>query len=169
MPLDVTVGGSAADSYVSIAEADGFAASDIGRFAAAWVAAPIETKEAALRRAAREIDAYVGIAPDEAYYYGVQARAFPRLRDIDYVTSLPEIPSRVKFAQYLQAAYLIVAADQIDDAALRRSKGLSNYVNPDGTGGTVSNDATFGRYHPDFIGSLGSFDEGATVGRIVLR
>ncbi len=162
MPLDTTVGGSAADSYVSLAEADGFGASDIGRFAQAWADAPIEKKEAALRRAAREIDAYVGIAPDEAYYYGVQARAFPRVRDISYSTHLPEIPSRVKFAQYLQAAYLCLASDQIDDAALRRSKGLSNYVNPDGTGGQVAND-------PDFIGSLGSFDEGATVGRIVLR
>jgi hypothetical protein len=169
MPLDYTVDGSAADSYVSLAEADGFAASDIGRFAKAYADAPIETKEAALRRAAREIDAYVGISPDEAYYYGVQARAFPRVRDIDYVTSLPEIPTRVKFAQYLQAAYLCAVADQIDEAAARRAKGFSNYVNPDGTGGSLSGDKDFGRFHPDFIGSLGSFDEGATVGRIILR
>ncbi len=169
MPLDVTVGGSAANSYVSIAEADEFAASDIGRFAKAWTDAPAEKKEAALRRAAREIDAYVGIAPDEAFYYGVQALAFPRVRDVDYVTTLPEIPGRVKFGQYLQAAYLCATADQIDEAAARRAKGFSNYVNPDGTGGQLSGDASFGRYHPDFIATLGSFDASAVIGRIVRR
>ncbi len=163
MPLDVTVGGAAADSYVSIVEADGFAASDLGVFAKAWNEAPIEDKEAALRRAAREIDAYVGISPAEAYAYGVQALSFPRVVDLNPLTGAVLIPSRVKFGQYLQASFLLAAAPQIDEAALRRAKGFSSYVNPDGTGGQLSESVAFGRYHPDFAATLGRFDEGAVV------
>lgn len=167
MPLDVTVGGAAADSYASIAEADGFAASDLGRFAKAWTDAAVEVKEAALRRATREIDVLVGVLPEEAYYYGVQALAFPRAIDVAYIGSTPFIPTRVKRAAYLQAAYLIAVADQIDEGAARRAKGFTNYANPDGTGGSLAREDTFGRYHPDFLASLGSFESPSVIGRIV--
>jgi hypothetical protein len=166
MPLDVTVGGAAANSYASIAEADGFAASDLGRFAEAWTKATTEQKEAALRRAAQEIDAFVGIRPEEAYYFGVQTLVFPRVGDLDLVGTVI-IPTRVKRAQYLQAAYLVAAADQIDDAALRRSKGFSSYVNPDGTGGTLATESSYGRLHPDVEVILGQIDTGAVIGTIV--
>lgn len=165
MPLDVTVGGSAANSYLSVAEGDEFAASDLGRFAKAWLDATTEAKEAALRRAAQEIDTYVGVRPDEAFYPSVQALVFPRYSDVN-VYGVPLLPVRVKRAAYLQAAYLVAAADQIDDAALRRSKGFTSYANPDGTGGQLATSETFGRMHPDAQALLGSFDEGATIGWI---
>jgi hypothetical protein len=165
MPLDVTVGGAAADSYASIADADGFAASDLGRFAKAWNEATVEQKEAALRRATREVDAYVGVTAEQAFFYGVQALAFPRSSDFTLIGA-PMIPSRVKRATYLQAAYLVAVADQIDEAAARRSKGFSSYSNPDGTGGQLASE-TFGRFHPDFIGFLGGFDEGVVVATII--
>lgn len=166
MPLDVTVGGSAANSYLSVAEGDEFAASDLGRFAKAWTDATIEQKEAALRRAAQEIDTYVGVRPDEAFYVGVQALVFPRYVDRDTL-GLAVLPARVKRAAYLQAAYLILAADQIDDAALRRSKGFTSYANPDGTGGQLATSDTYGRMHPDAAALLGNFDQGAVSGWIV--
>lgn len=165
MPLDVTVGGAAANSYLSVAEGDGFAASDLGRFAKAWRDATIEQKEAALRRAANEVDTYVGVRPDEAYYFGVQALVFPRAVDVDLL-GVPTIPVRVKRAAYLQAAYLLGAADQIDDATLRRAKGFTSYANPDGTGGTLSESRNFGKLHPDVEALLGGFDEGAVTGWI---
>lgn len=168
MPLDVTVGGAAADSYASIAEADEFAASDLGRFATAWSEAPTEKKEAALRRATREIDFYVGVLPEEAYFYGVQALAFPRARDVTLVGA-PFIPLRVKRAAYLQAAYLCAVADQVDEGAARRAKGFTNYANPDGTGGSLAREASFGRYHPDFEVVLGTFESPSVIGTIVKR
>jgi hypothetical protein len=167
MPLDVTVGGPTADAYVSITEADAFAASDLGRFAKAWLDAPVETKEAALRRATIEIDAYAGVPGGDAYYYGTQSLTFPRATDVDPLTGAPLVPRNVKRANYLQAAYLILAADQIDDAALRRSKGFSSYANPDGTGGTVASSASQGRLHPSAEALIGSIDAGFVTGTII--
>jgi hypothetical protein len=168
MPLDYTVGGSAANSYLSVAEGDGFAASDLGLFAKAWLDATTEEKEAALRRATSEIDAYVGVPDVTAYYPYVQSLSFPRVYDVDPLTGAVYLPDRVKRSTYLQAAYLLAAAPQIDEAALRRSKGFTSYANPDGTGGSVATDAGFGRMHPDALRLLGGFDEGSTIGRIIL-
>lgn len=165
MALDVTVGGPAADAYVSIAEADAFAASDLGRFAKAWTEATSEQKEAALRRATTEVDAYSGVTDVDAYYYGTQRLAFPRSIDVD-VNGTVVIPVNVKRASYLQAAYLILAADVIDDAALRRAKGFTSYANPDGTGGQIGS-VNQGRLHPSAEALLGTIDSGVVSGRII--
>lgn len=166
MPLDTEVGGSAADAYVSIAEADAFAASDLGRFADAWRTATVEKKEAALRRATVEVDAYAAVPAAEAYFYGVQSLAFPRSFDVDPLTGVPLIPGGVKRASYMQAAYLLLAADTIDDAMLRRAKGFSSYANPDGTGGTIG-DANQGLLHPSAAALMGAIESGVVSARII--
>lgn len=104
MALDVTVGGSASDSYVTLAE-----------WQAYWAARNVDltahghdaSHEADLRRAADWIDRtypFVGYKQ-----YQTQARAWPRV-DVGYIGGWPvdpdEIPQDVKDAQ-CELAYLI--------------------------------------------------------------
>ena len=138
MALDATVGGASANSYITVADADAFAATDLGRNVKAWNDAHPEEKEAALIRATEEIDFAVGTVGSS--YSSTQARLFPRSSDIDLSTNLPRIPVRLKKATYLQAAFLLRNANIIDDASSRRARGLSSFANPDGTSGTVSTD-----------------------------
>lgn len=95
MAIDSTPGGAAADSYVSVAEADAYWAK---RSSSAWAAADTEFKEAALVRATSFVDA-------EYTWKGVrrtaeQALAWPRY-DVcldGYPLSPDEIPLKVKDA-----------------------------------------------------------------------
>jgi len=135
MTLDVTIGGSAADSYITVAEADAYAFDDLGHAAGFWLSADVAKKEAALRRSTREIDAYV--APTVPYA-DTQSLAFPRASDV--VSGAAVLPEKLRHATYLQAAYVLRNADIIDEAASRRARGLVNFANPDGTGGQVSTD-----------------------------
>lgn len=161
MAVDATIGGTTANSYLTVAAADAVAATVLGRFAEAWRAATIPDKEAALIRATQEIDLEIGRTTYGPRITG-QALLFPRWEDIDDAGA-PIIPGRIVRAVYQQAAYLLVNATQIDEAASRRSKGFSSYVNPDGTGGTLANRSDYGRLHPDVAKLLGEFQQGATV------
>jgi hypothetical protein len=139
--IDATVAGSAANSYLTIEAADAYARADLGRDAKAWLGATDEMKEAALRRATLDLDDYVERVDsrwsyDPALNVPLQTLLFPR--GVDSLGGVPFIPDGVARATYAQAAFLLRNADVIDDAASRVAQGLSNFANPDGTGGTVA-------------------------------
>lgn len=170
MALDTTVAGAASNSYLSVAEADGLMASELGAFAQKWRESTDEEKEAALLRATREIDRYVGVVLSR-YNEGVtgvprQRLLFPRSGDLDPVTSQPLIVDDVKWATVLQAAYLITNAETLDQAASFRARGLSNFQNPDGTGGQLGSD-TLGAMNPRAVAFIQSVVEGSTIVKIV--
>lgn len=182
MTVDTTVAGADSNSYLDVAGADALAASELGGNAKAWRAATIEDKEAALIRATAEIDEFVGAPPRAvvagppytrrpfvasglAPYAPDQGLTFPRAYDLD-PTDEPIIPARIARATFLQAAYLIVNADLIDEAGSRRARGLTSFSNPDATGGTISDKRDFGRLHPRVEALLGDVAGGAVVGWI---
>lgn len=110
MALDTTVGGAAADSYMTLAEANSYHSS-FGN--ATWVSYTDQQKEAALRRAAVAVDSYPFSGRPTAE---TQARAWPRECatrngwEIDSAT----IPNEVKDAQCemaLRAAASTLMAD----------------------------------------------------------
>lgn len=100
MPLDATPGGSAADSYLSVAAADSMAAS-VGL--ATWATKTTQQKEAALRRAAQDIDAHRVHSPTP-WKIG-QALLFPRLKDAGLM------PVAVQWAALYQADYLATSGE----------------------------------------------------------
>lgn len=146
MALDATVAGASADSYITVAEADAFAAVRLGRFAEQWrdAATTTDTKEDALKQATSDLDAFVRVT---APYSDLQALVFPRAVDID-ASDVAYIPRRVKEACYEQAAYVLATAELQDDAAERRARGLFSFQEDSGTGGTIAVDADFGRLAP---------------------
>lgn len=158
MAIDATVAGASANSYLTVAEADAFANSDLGASARDWLSATDDTKEAALIRATEEVDAEIGRVIASAVTG--QALLFPRTVDRTAAGVLA-LPVRLKRATYLQAAYLVKNADAIDLAAGVRARGLSNFSNPDGVSGQVADDPSFGALHPRAKALLGEFTEGA--------
>lgn len=165
MPLDATLAGASANSYLTVAAADVHALDDLGRNRTAWLAATVEDREAALIRATEEIDATVGRV--DSYAVVGQRLLFPRSWDVVTGTTTPKLPDRLAKAVYLQASYLIANANLLDDAAARRARGLSNFSNPDGTSGQLSSDSTFGTLHPRVDRMLDEFTSGAVVATIV--
>jgi hypothetical protein len=165
MAIDATVGGASANSYLTIVAADAFAASDLGTNAKAWLAATTDEKEAALLRATFEIDSNIGrvVNPGST----TQALLFPRAEDLlaDGVTWF--LPIRLQRAAYLQAAYVLQNATVLDQAASFRARGLSNFSNPDGTGGQLSDDPGFGLLHPRAQALLEPLAEGSVIGIII--
>lgn len=145
MALDATVAGASADSYITVAEADAFAAVRLGRFAERWrdAATTTDQKEDALKQATSDIDAFVRIG---AAYLTVQALAFPRLIDVDDL-DVAFIPKRVKEACYEQAAYVLATAELQDDYAERRARGLFTFTEND-VSGSLAGNADFGRLAP---------------------
>lgn len=100
MALDATPGGTAADSYLELEEADALAES-LGL--SSWAEKADAEKEAALRAAALEIDAH-------RFHHGTpyaegQARAFPREKDEG------AIPEPVKVAAMYQAEWNAVTGE----------------------------------------------------------
>src|SRR4051794_17191794 len=95
MALDPTVAGASSDSYLSVAAADAMAAADLGPEAEAWVRGSAPQKEAALRRATRELDSYLGSR--WMRYDTAQARLFPRSVDFrgTWGTPVPFIPADI--------------------------------------------------------------------------
>lgn len=162
--IDATPGGASANSYLTVAEADTFAQSDLGLMAREWLSATDDTKEAALIRATDEVDEEVGRVV--ASSTRTQALLFPRYVDRTDAGSF-YLPPRLKRATYLQAAFLLKAADTLDGAAQMRARGLSNFANPDGVSGQLSGDASFGRMHPRVRVLLGEFTEGSVIGIII--
>jgi len=163
MPLDTTPGGSAADSYLSVADSLAYANNDLGRYAAAWIAADDATREKALRRATRDIDRWAGASEQWALD---QKLSYPRPFDVDD-TGFPIIVPTLEEATYQQAIYVLANADTMDDAATRRARALTNFSEPN-VSGQISDDPRFGRLSPEALALLTGegFEAGAVVGWI---
>lgn len=168
MPLDVTPGGSASDSYLSLADSLVFANADLGEYATAWLAATDELREKALRRATREIDRYIG-STAVRFDPILQRLAFPRYDHLN-TAGLPIIVPQVREATYLQAVYVLVNADVIDQAATRRARGMSSASEPN-VSFTLAADPLEGRMSPDALRLLTGegFEGGSVVGYISTR
>jgi DnaT-like ssDNA binding protein len=160
--LDVTPGGPNADSYLSVADADAFAASDLGRQATKWAAASPDEKERALKRATRDLDRAARFV--YSYDPDVQALKFPSRIDVDTSGNLI-IPSSLEEATYEQASYVLNNADLIDDAQSRRARQLTNFAEPD-VSGTVADDAAWGALAPRAKDLLEGLTSGSVVGWI---
>lgn len=128
MALDSTVAGSTADSYLSVAVADGFAAADLGPEAAAWLAAVTADKEKALKRATREIDGFLRSAWSR--YSSTQALLFPRLIDYSGSPAVPLIPRNVQLACYEQASFVLKNAAVLDHARTRKARDVQSASEP---------------------------------------
>lgn len=163
MTLDATVGGSSSDSYITVADADTYAAARLdGRFTGPWTALTggggTTTKEKALKQATVDIDAFVQHAPP---WSTSQALLFPRGvagflggpgssaggGDVDPVTGDPFIPKEVRRACFEQATFLVANAPLMDDAATRRARGMISFAE-ENVSGTMSVDPTFGALCP---------------------
>jgi len=124
--LDATVGGAAANSYLTVAEADAIAAQDVGPEVTKWLAASQPEKEAALQRATRELDAYMrtGWQP----YSSSQALLFPRIIDQDSTGAY--LPRKLQLATYEQSTYVLANAGVLDRANSRRARDLASVAEP---------------------------------------
>jgi hypothetical protein len=132
--IDATVSGPAANSYLTVADADARAATDLGRDLAAWYAADEPTKEAALIRATVDLDTFKR-SPAESKYAPAQARRFPRSTDVSGGVSF--LPVLLLDATWAQAKYRLDNADAFVDARSRRARGYSSFSGDDG-GATMS-------------------------------
>jgi hypothetical protein len=128
MALDSTVAGASANSYLAVADADAFAADDLGPEATFWVAASSGDKEKALKRATREIDAYLrsGWVP----YVATQALLFPRAVDYAGTPAAAFIPTSIKRACYEQATFVLRNASVLDNAQTRRARDVQSASEP---------------------------------------
>lgn len=157
MVLDATVAGAAANSYLTVAEADAFAAGDPVS-GDAWLAALDDAKERSLIAAAEDVDLYRRAAG--VRYVTTQARLFPR--SVDWIGTPPVafVLPDVKRGQYEQAVYLLRYGALIADSQARRARGLYSFSDDDGSG-TQALSPDFGLYAPkmterlDRIGSSG--------------
>lgn len=162
MALDATVGGAAANSYLTVAAADLLNGDRLGSYAARWTAADAPTKEKALIQATADIDAFVH--PAERWSDG-QLLAFPRAIDVDDALA-PFIPMRVQVATFEQALYLLVNIDQLERAATRRARGLYTFDEDEGPSGTLALDSQLGLLAPRAEALLTSFVGSARGGYV---
>jgi hypothetical protein len=130
MALDATPAGASADSYLTVAAADALAGADLGPEPALWLNAATTTaiKEAALKRATREIDAY--LRSGWTRHSPTQALRFPRSIDVN-TSGSPIIPVDLQRATYQQAIYLNKNATILAAANRRRARNVSNASEPD--------------------------------------
>lgn len=128
MALDATPAGASADSYLSVADADALAGADLGPEVDLWTAANTTAKEKALKRATREIDAY--IRSGWAKHVSTQALRFPRSIDVD-ADGDPFIPVDLQRATYQQAIYVNRNATVLAAANRRRARNVTNASEPD--------------------------------------
>ena len=137
MTLDTTVAGDAANSYLSVADADARAATDLGRDVDTWLAASDATKEAALIRATADLDTYKRSSVELRYDVDTpQALRFPRSTDVNS-SDAAFLPERLLAATWAQAKYRLHNANAFVDARTRRARGFSSFSDDDG-GGTMS-------------------------------
>lgn len=131
MAIVATPASESADSYLTVAVADALAGDDLGPEADTWRKAELALKEAALRRATREVDSYV--ATGWLPYDGDQALVFPRA-DVDVdVAGDPLIPRKVVLATYQQAIYLLKNRDVL--AAMNAHRARQGETDPDASYG----------------------------------
>lgn len=158
MALDTTVAGASADAYISVAEADAFAAQRVGdpSWVTAWTALTTTAKENAIRAATIDVDVHVRFTEpwSSAAYQPVppptaQRLAFPR--SADYTGTAPGTPyidRLVQQATFEQAIFRVVTSRLLDDAAKRQARGMFQFDETDGPSGTLSTDPTRGRFSP---------------------
>lgn len=153
MALDATVGGTASNSYLTVVDADLLNDDRLGAFAAAWAAADDPTKEKALIQATADVDANVraGVPYDTA-----QALLFPREIDVDD-SDVAYIVSRVRLATYEQAIYLLSTMHLLEDAAMRRARGMFSFDEEEGPSGSIVLDGRVGQLAPRAESLLQSF------------
>lgn len=161
MVLDATVGGSAANSYLTLAAANLLNLDRLGPQAARWAAATDSDREKALIQATIDIDAlvHVGLPWDND-----QALRFPRAVDINE-TGVTFIPPRIGRATYEQAAYLLSNAELLDKAASRRARGLYSFDEDGGPSGTLALDSQLGLIAPRAQALLTGFVATTAAGR----
>lgn len=126
MALDATVAGAAADSYLTVAQADALATADVGPEAEGWTAATLDQKERALKRATRDLDNH--LRSGWPTYSATQALLFPRL--IDRNATGPVLPRGVRTACYEQATYVLANAKVLDRANTRRARDMQSAAEP---------------------------------------
>lgn len=140
MAIDATIGGADSNSYVTVAEADGYFAARL--HADAWESASSEDKEKALLTACRHIEAarprvnrrpygYPEVADTVDYdplapYSATQALSFPRLRDRDADGNLI-IPQPVKDAQCEEALALLARGAEAERRRALQAQGVRTF------------------------------------------
>lgn len=128
MTLVATPASADANSYLTVADADALAGDDIGPEAETWLrTTTAASKEKALKRATREIDAYV--RPGYPRYSLTQPLKFPRA-DIDVLDGDPIIPRELELATYQQAIFILRNATAIAAANSRRAQNLDSATEP---------------------------------------
>lgn len=162
MAIDATVAGAAANSYLTVADADALARNDLGPDATAWLAGPLDSKERALVRATRECDAYARVAGTR--FDAAQALLFPRSLDVTSAGVAFLVPN-IKLACYEQATYVLANAKVLDEASTRRAQGLIQFTDDD-VSGSPAVDPAYGRMSPDAIAYLEAI---GTTNKPVLR
>lgn len=156
MALDATIAGAAANSYLTVAEADARAAND-PISGETWQAAALDEKERALVTATDDVDIFM--RPAGSPFVATQALLFPRAIDAIGTPAVAFLPGLVKKATYEQAVYLLANARHLADAASRRARSAINESDGDGSV-TLAVSPTFGLYAPRMIAAL----EGLTTG-----
>lgn len=121
MSIDTTPAGVDSDSYIDVAAADALAAADLGPESDRWTAGNDDEKEAALRRATREIDGYLGTGWPAFDAATPQALLFPRSIDADD-DGEPLIPRAIERACYQQAIYVLKNAAVLAAANVHRAR-----------------------------------------------
>lgn len=129
--LITTAADADANSYLSVGEADALAGDDLGPEAAAWLAATTANKEAALKRATREVNGHLTSAwdPFDRAAQRISNLRFPRSIDTD-ADGEPIIPREIELATYQQAIFVLKNAAVIANAAARRAQGVDTASEP---------------------------------------
>lgn len=127
MTLVATPADADANSYLTVADADALAGDDLGPEADAWLATTVlPSKEKALKRATREIDAHLSTTWQR--YSSTQRLLFPR--SIDTLDGDPVIPVGIQRATYQQAIFVLRNAAVIAAANSRRAQNLASASEP---------------------------------------
>lgn len=157
MALTTTPGGALSDSYLTVADADALAGADIGTEAVKWLAATAPQKEAALRRATRDLDTY--LRTGWRRYSSTQALLFPRVIDVrtvaDELTAF--IPHNLELATYEQATYVLANAEVLDRAATRKARQLASVSEPNTAYTRTPDEAPAAHLSPAALHYLGGY------------
>lgn len=105
MAIDATVGGAAADSYVTLEEADAYMGSRFGT--AAWDGLATADREKAIRQATREVDRHRFHGYRNSTAQALEfPRAYPYNADEPITTTVASIPRSVRHACCEQALWI---------------------------------------------------------------
>lgn len=154
--LVATVAGADANSYLTVAEGDAFAAAALGAEAKAWEDATVEEREKALMQATTSVDTLQRSQAGYAVPYGAdQALLFPRDIDVTGDPALPFLLGIIKRATFVQAAWLLKNVHLLDEAASHVAAGVFSQSDGDGSW-TAAADPTRGLYSPHMVVLLNS-------------